>query len=218
MFGAVRVEATWLRNQNDDDAVSCVTPSAHDVTRSPQMSRSVVPVRLAPSHSTASTEAVLSFTYVARPHDTLLSTGDGPRAGRDARTMLKGANLNRTAHCDCRFGMTVVECASRTDRIIKRVSPLIVLTEDVSPVVSVQLSLDNKKRWIGTLDFAYDPSLLLHALTPTRGPSSGGTVVTISGNNFRSNRVLSVDSTSESYQPPSFPRKPYVVARRPATI
>ena len=48
VFGAVRVQATWLRNQNDDDAVSCVTPTAHEVTRSPQMSRSVVPVRLAP--------------------------------------------------------------------------------------------------------------------------------------------------------------------------
>ena len=41
----VRVAATWLRNQHDDDAVSCATPTAHDVTRSPQMSERVVPVR-----------------------------------------------------------------------------------------------------------------------------------------------------------------------------
>ena len=44
---------------------------------------------------------------------------------------------------------------------------------------------------VRSLEFAYDPSLLLNALTPTRGPSSGGTIVTITGSNFRSNRELS---------------------------
>ena len=68
VFGAVRVPATWLRNEHDDDAVSCATPTAFEVTQSPQMSRAVVPVRLAPSHTAVASEAVLSYTYVARPH------------------------------------------------------------------------------------------------------------------------------------------------------
>ncbi|CAH0369713.1 unnamed protein product, partial [Pelagomonas calceolata] len=190
VFGGVRVEATWLRNDHDDDAVACNTPSAHDVTRSPQMSRAVVPVRLAPSHSSASTEAVLSYTYVARPTIRSLSPKTGPARGGTLVT-LKGANLNRTAHCDCRFGVTVVECASRTDRGVECVAPPTILEEDVSPVVAVALSLDDKRRWLGTLEFAYDPSLLLNALTPTRGPSSGGTTVTVTGVNFRARRVLS---------------------------
>ena len=128
---------------------------------------------------------------MARPTIRSLKPGTGPARG-GTLVILRGANLNRTSHCNCRFGTTVVECASRTDRVVECVAPPIILGEDVSPVVSVQLSLDDKRRWLsGTLEFAYDPSLLLNALTPTRGPSSGGTTVTITGVNFRARRVLS---------------------------
>ena len=149
----------------------------------------MVPVRLAPTQRGAS-EAVLAYTYVARPTIRSLKPKTGPARG-GTLVILQGANLHRTSHCDCRFGLTEVPCASRTDRVVECVAPPIILEEDISPVVAVALSLDDKKRWIGTLEFAYDPSLLLNALTPTRGPSSGGTIVTISGNNFRAHRVLS---------------------------
>ena len=39
VFGGVRVAATWLRNELDDDAVSCVAPTAHVVSAFTQMSR-----------------------------------------------------------------------------------------------------------------------------------------------------------------------------------
>ena len=123
VFGGVRVEATWLRNELDDDAVSCVTPTAHDVTLSPQMSRAVVPVRLAPTHTTVASEAVLSYTCRGAADGTLLETRDGPRAGGRDPVSIQGANLNRTSHCACRFGTTVVECASRTDRVVECVAP-----------------------------------------------------------------------------------------------
>ena len=81
------------------------------------------------------------------------------------------------------------------------VSPPIILTEDVSPVVSVQLSLDKKKRWLdGSLEFEYDPTVLLKTLSPTRGPSSGGTTVTIEGTNFRAHRVYHVSLMEERWR------------------
>ena len=144
-------------------------------------------MRLAPTHATVASEAVLSFTYVARPTIRSLTPGTGP-AGRGGCD-LQGANLNRTSHCACRFGTTVVECASRTDRAVKCVSPPIVLGEGVH-------TCGRNCRWTiegGGLvrSSSRTTLLLLHALSPIRGPSSGGTIVTISGNNFRAHRVLS---------------------------
>ena len=100
------MEATWLRNEHDDDAVSCVTPTAHDVTLSPQMSRSVVPVRLAP-YAYNSLDGGRPIVHLrGAAYDTLLRSRDGPSGG--TLVSIKGANLNRTSHCDCRFGTTEV--------------------------------------------------------------------------------------------------------------
>ena len=133
-----------------------------------------VDVRVTNPAGTSSASADDQFTYVpAPPTITALSTHDGPAAGGTAVT-LTGTDLGTTTAV--RFGTTAASFTVVDDRHVAAVAPP--ATGRVHVIVD---TLGGTSSATDADAFTYHTAPAVAALTPTQGPTAGGTAVTITG-------------------------------------
>ncbi len=135
-----------------------------------------------------------SFTYVAPPTVTSVSPTSGPQAGGTSVT-IKGSRLNGGGTPTVRFGATTAtEITSVTASAIKVVSP----SSPVSGVVDITVTTAGGTSAITAKDhFNYiAPPPTVTSVSPTSGPTAGGTEVALKGTGFVAGATVKVGSAA----------------------
>ncbi|MFH8774848.1 IPT/TIG domain-containing protein, partial [Streptomyces sp. NPDC017958] len=153
-------------------AVSFTVVSATQITALAPVGSGVVNVTVTTSGGTSNS---LSYTYVATPTLTSLVPIQGPTSGRTVVT-LTGSNLTNTTAV--KFGTAAaVSFTVLSDSQVTAVSP-------PGPVGPVQVTVTTRGGTSGGLSHYYVGAPALTSLAPGQGPTSGGTVVTLTGSNL----------------------------------
>ncbi|MFI8236024.1 beta strand repeat-containing protein [Streptomyces sp. NPDC085866] len=153
-------------------AVSFTVVSATQITALAPVGSGVVNVTVTTSGGTSNS---LSYTYVATPTLTGLVPIQGPTSGRTVVT-LTGTNLTNTTAV--KFGTAAaVSFTVLSDSQVTAVSP-------PGPVGPVQVTVTTRGGTSGGLSHYYVGAPALTGLAPSQGPTSGGTVVTLTGSNL----------------------------------
>ncbi len=138
-----------------------------------------VNVRITTGGQTSAGTSLDLFTYVAGPTVSALSPASGPSAGGTVVT-ITGGGFSTSGATTVTFGTTPatnVLCSSTTT--CTATSPAGTGTASVRLTVGGQTSADTVAD-----DFTYIAAPFVTGLSPTSGPSAGGTVVTITGGGF----------------------------------
>jgi hypothetical protein len=129
------------------------------------------------------------FTYLAEAEVWRAIPSWGPPSGGTA-VVLVGDNFVDTEALSCLFDGEVsgaarwlsagqVECISPADSANQTARP-----------VNVTVTLNGLESVKSTAEFEYYPGATVSSISPASGPSSGGTLVTVTGANFRSSCLL----------------------------
>jgi hypothetical protein len=148
------------------------------VLLSPAGTAGTADVTVTTAGGTSATSSADQFTYMAAPTITGVSPAAGPLAGGTSVTVTGTNLLNATA---VRFGATVVSSfTSDTATQIVLLSPAGTAgTVDVTVVTAGGTSATSSAD-----QFTYVSAPSVSAVSPTAGPTSGGTSVTITGTNL----------------------------------
>ena len=141
-----------------------------------------VTVRLHPSTGSDSV-ATTTFTYVAKPAITKIAPGSGPEAGGTSVHVTGSALTQTGATTAVKFGATAAASVSNvTGASLKAVSPAGTGTQNVTVTVTLpggESATSNGK------PFDYVPAPTVTSVSPTSGPVTGGTDVTVTGTHFQ---------------------------------
>ena len=148
------------------------------VVTSPAGTVGTVDVTVVTASGSSATSAADQFTYVATPTVTAISPASGPAAGGTTVTITGTGLANATA---VKFGATLATIVSDTATQIVVTSPANVAgnvagTVDVT-VVTVGGTSANSSADL----FIYVPAPTVTGISPSVGPATGGTTVTITG-------------------------------------
>ncbi|HEX7312105.1 MAG TPA: IPT/TIG domain-containing protein [Gaiellaceae bacterium] len=154
-------------------ATSPVAAAPGDVT---------VEVRLHPSSGPDST-GTTTFTYVAKPAITKIAPASGPEAGGTSVHVTGSALTQTGATIAVKFGTTAAASVSDVSATsLKAMSPAGTGTKDVTVTVTLpggESATSNGK------PFEYVPAPTVTSVSPTSGPVTGGTDVTVTGTHFQ---------------------------------
>jgi IPT/TIG domain len=141
-----------------------------------------VEVRLHPSAGSDSV-ATTTFTYVAKPAITKIAPASGPEAGGTS-VHVTGTGLTQTgATTAVKFGTTAAASVSDVSAAsLKATSPAGTGTKDVTVTVTLP---GGESATSNGLPFQYVPAPTVTSVSPTSGPVTGGTDVTITGTGFQ---------------------------------
>jgi IPT/TIG domain len=141
-----------------------------------------VEVRLHPSSGPDST-GTTTFTYVAKPAITKIAPASGPEAGGTSVHVTGSALTQTGATTAVKFGTTAAASVSDVSAVsLKAVSPAGTGTKDVTVTVTLpggESATSNGK------PFEYVPAPTVTSVSPTSGPVTGGTDVTVTGTGFQ---------------------------------
>jgi IPT/TIG domain len=141
-----------------------------------------VEVRLHPSSGPDST-GTTTFTYVAKPAITKIAPATGPEAGGTSVHVTGSALTQTGATTAVKFGTTAAASVSDVSAAsLKAVSPPGTGTKDVTVTVTLpggESATSNGK------PFEYVPAPTVTSVSPTSGPVTGGTDVTVTGTGFQ---------------------------------
>jgi IPT/TIG domain len=142
-----------------------------------------VEVRLHPAAGTDSV-GTTTFTYVAKPAITKIAPGSGPEAGGTS-VHVKGSALTQAgATTAVKFGATAASSVSdATSTALTAVSPAGTGTQNVTVTVTLP---GGESATSNGLPFLYIPAPTVTSVSPTTGPVTGGTDVTVTGTHFQS--------------------------------
>ena len=135
----------------------------------------------------------LALEVLAHPSLHSVSPSSGPAAGGSS-CVVYGLNLpvGRASAVRCSFGSTLVPALVLTSTALRCVTPLLQAGD-----VSLQLSLGNQMS--NAMEYMAYPAMILRSIMPSKGPTSGQTVVTLHGENFggaMSCRVVSLQAST----------------------
>jgi hypothetical protein len=141
-----------------------------------------VTVRLHPSTGSDSV-ATTTFTYVAKPAITKIAPGSGPEVGGTSVHVTGSALTQTGATTAVKFGATAAASVSNvTGASLNAVSPAGTGTQNVTVTVTLpggESATSNGK------PFDYVPAPTVTSVSPTSGPVTGGTDVTVTGTHFQ---------------------------------
>ena len=141
-----------------------------------------VTVRLHPSSGPDSI-GTTTFTYVAKPAITKIAPASGPEAGGTS-VRVKGSALTQTgATTAVKFGATAAASVSDvTGTSLTATSPAGTGTPNVTVTVTLP---GGESATSNGLPFQYVPAPTVTSVSPTSGPVTGGTDVTVTGTHFQ---------------------------------
>jgi hypothetical protein len=137
-----------------------------------------VDVTVTGPNGTSATNSADRFTYVPAPTVTGISTTAGPLTGGTS-VIIRGTGF--TGVSQVLFGTTAASFTLNTDKQITTVSPKVTK----SGTVDVKVTTPGGTSAISNADrFTYMPAPKIVSISPSSGPASGGTPVTITGTDF----------------------------------
>ncbi len=155
-------------------AVSVTADSATSITAVSPAGTGVVDVSVSTSGGTSKMSAADEFSYVALPTVTEVSPDKGPTAGGTSVT-ITGKHLNEATAV--KFGSTAASSVTAdSETSITAVAPAGTGTVDVTVSTPGGVSATNSAD-----RFSYVPLPTITKVSPDKGPTAGGTSVTITG-------------------------------------
>jgi hypothetical protein len=178
----ITIKGTNLANALTVDfgtvAGTIISDSATQITAtSPIEVAGTVDVTVTTVIGTSATSAADDFTYVPQPTVTSIGPDDGPLGGTTLVT-ITGTNLANTSAVD--FG-------SKAGTIISDSATQIVVRSPAETAGTVDVTVTTMGGTSPTSkadEFTYVPQPIVTAISPTNGPTIGGTQVTITGTNL----------------------------------
>lgn len=157
-----------------------VTGPTSITATSPAGSSGTVDVTVTNGSGTSPTSGVDQFTYVAPPTVTVLSPTAGPTAGGTSVTITGTSFTSVTGASGVKFGATNASSYTvNSDTQITAVSPAGTGTVDVTVT-----QLAGTSATTAADQYTFTPPPTVTAVSPTSGPTSGGTSVIITGTNL----------------------------------
>lgn len=132
----------------------------------------------------------LSFYYILNPIITSISQLSGPTAGGNT-IQINGQNLSTAQSVD--FGGNSTTPTVVSDSILTVVVPAGAATG------SVVITLNTVGGSVNGYNYSYIDSPTIDTASPTSGPTTGGTSVTVSGTNFSTTTGVTVGGTAASF-------------------
>ena len=138
-------------------------------------------MRLQPSTGVDST-GTTTFTYMAKPAITKIAPGSGPENGGTPVHVQGSALAQSGATTAVAFGATDASVSDVTGSALTATSPAGTGTPDVTVTVTLP---GGESATSNGLAFHYVPAPTVTSVSPTSGPVSGGTDVTVTGTHFQ---------------------------------
>lgn len=163
--------------------------SATQITATSPAGTGTVDVRVATAGGTSATSAADQFTYVAAPTVSSISPTSGSGAGGTTVT-ITGANFS---------GATAVTFGATAAAGFTVVSPTTITATSPSGAGTVDIrvtSVGGTSATSAADQFTYIPSPTVSSISPTAGPQTGGTTITITGTNFTGVTAVTFGATS----------------------
>ena len=161
LFGGIETPATGSVN------LYCTAPSG----------QGQVPVTVVAGGKLYSTYIPVYFTYVAYPTINSASPTSSPSLG-NSTIIISGTGFTTVYHWQCAFGSLYTEAIYLGPTSILCYSPS---QAPMSTSISVSM---NSADFSDSVPFTYTPDIAITSFTPSIGPSTGSTTVTISGKNI----------------------------------
>jgi hypothetical protein len=175
-FGSVNATSFEVNSQSSITAVSPEGTGTVDVTViSPQ--------------GTSAVGSADQFSYVPAPTVSSVSPSGGPEAG-GTEVIITGTNLNEATAVD--FGMSPASFFINNESSITAFSPAGMGVVDVT--VTTAFGGTSLTSFVD--EFAYVPPPTVTEVSPATGPASGGSSVTITGNNLSGATAVDFGSSS----------------------
>jgi IPT/TIG domain len=170
-------------------ATSVMVKSATQITATaPAGNPGTVDVTVTTPSGTSPISAADQYTYVAAPTVTSVSPTGGPTAGGTTVT-ITGTNL--TGASAVKFGAT-----NATNVSVKSATNVTAAAPAGSGTVDVTVTTAGGASATSNNDkYTYVPPPTVMSISPSSGPTAGGTIVTITGTNFTSGSTVSFAST-----------------------
>ncbi|NLS01651.1 IPTL-CTERM sorting domain-containing protein, partial [Rhizobium sp. P38BS-XIX] len=158
-------------------ASSFTINSATSITATAPAGSGTVDIRVTTPGGTSAATAADQFTYVAAPTVTSLSPTAGPTAGGTS-VVITGTNLSGAT--SVLFG-----ASAATSFTVNSASQITATAPAGTGTVDVRVATVGGTSTTTAADqFTYLQAPVITSISPTSGPSAGGTVVTITGSNF----------------------------------
>jgi hypothetical protein len=170
--GVVSVAARWVSST----AVECMAPPHAPGT---------VMVEVSINGGADVTADRTPFVYVPVASAVSLSPTLGPVDGSTVVTIV-GRNFVFTPALSCRFGLEDVPASFVSSTAVRCLSP----PGGTAGTVDVSVTLNGVDSFGESLTFTYAWDATVTAVQPARGPSVGGTLVTLTGSNFVAGMTL----------------------------
>ena len=175
------VGQTWVKF-GDADSIKVTNFNSNEefVVDTPPYSAGSVPVEVSANDVEFSKNGVV-FTYTGDPEVFSLEPTRGPLAGSTKITVF-GVNFQNTPDLVCKFGGGLDIAASF-------IGPFRISCLSPASGVAAPLALEVRSTAAGAystsgVQFSYDDPIAVTALSPDKGPASGGTVVELTGTDF----------------------------------
>ena len=167
----------------NDSALSCIIPAADAPMRAP-LSLESAGVVLSDQSSAAGEMEMVAFDYFATPLVRSLRPSFGPSQG-GTTVYVTGEGFGGATDGDavCRFGgATVVPATVVRPTLLRCQVPAREASAELA--VAVEVGFNGVDFSNDGVRFSYKLDALVRAVTPSLGPASGGTAVTITGDGF----------------------------------
>ncbi|MGH7019824.1 MAG: IPT/TIG domain-containing protein [Brevundimonas sp.] len=166
--------------------------SATQITATaPAGSAGTVDVRVTAGGGTSATSVADQFTYLAAPTVTSISPSSGPSTGGTSVT-ISGTNLSGVTAVT--FGATAA-----SDFTVNSATQITATAPAGSGTVDVRVTTAGGTSATSAADqFTYLPAPTVTSISPTSGPSTGGTSVIITGTNFSGVTAVTFGGTAAS--------------------
>lgn len=163
--------------------------SATQITATAPAGTGTVDVRVTTGGGTSATSAADQFTYVAPPTVTSISPTAGPTSG--GRTVIiTGSNFSGTTAVT--FGATAASGFT-----VNSGTQITATAPAGSGTVDVRVStVGGTSATSGADQFTYVPAPAVTSISPSSGPTAGGTTVTITGSNFSGTTAVTFGATA----------------------
>lgn len=169
-------------------ATSFTINSNSQITATSPASFGTLDVTVTTAGGTSATSAADQFTYVPAPTVTSISPTSGPAAGGTTITITGTDFIGVTS---VRFGATEASFTVNSNTSITATAPAPAGAGDVCILVT---AVGGNSGCVAV--FSYIPVPLVSSISPTSGPTAGGTTVTISGTNFTGATAVTFGATA----------------------
>ncbi len=168
--------------------------SATSITATAPPGTGTVDIRVSNSVGTSPAVAADQFTYVAAPSVTSISPTAGPTGGGTTVTITGTGFAAAPGTGAVRFGATTATYTINSNTQITATAPA-----GSAGTVDVTVTTVGGTSATSAADqFTYVPAPTVTSISPTSGPTSGGTTVTITGTNFSGATAVTFGGTAAS--------------------